>query len=345
MEKRLFGKTPQGEEIYAYTLTCENVSATILTYGAILQSFQIDGLDVVCGYDTYEGYARDVSSQGAVIGRYANRIANGTFPLNGKIYQLEKNENGITHIHGGANGFSHRIWRAVPFDVPGYESLTLLLDSPDGEGGYPGNLQVKVTYTLRHTGLAIRYEADTDADTVINLTNHSYFNLNGYDGGSVYDHLLAINADRFAAIDEHSIPYEIRSVAGTPFHFLRAKPIGLEIDSDYDQLKMGNGYDHHFYINDSPTKRLFERTLKCAAVAQGAYARLYCYTDQEGVQLYTANFMDQADNPFKNGVAQYPRHAFCLETQRVANSPNHGGAILRAGEHYDTMTVFTLQKV
>ncbi len=342
MKKELFGKTAAGEEVLAYTLTSQKLRATVLTYGAVLQSYGVNHTDVVLGFDCYEHYRDDTASHGAVIGRYANRIENGTFSLNGKTYQLEKNENGITHIHGGPNGFSHRVWNAEAIVGEESESLVLTLHSPDGDAGYPGNLDVKVTYTLCKDGLFLHYEADCDADTVLNLTNHTYFNLNGYGGGSVYDHLLQINATRFAAIDNRSIPYEIRSVDGTPFDFTAPQPIGARIDSDYDQIKMGTGYDHHYFLDDAPTKIFGNRTLKCAAIAQGNAAKLTCYTDQEGVQLYTANFMNQ-DLPLKGGVKQQLRHAFCLETQQVANSPNHGSAILRKGTHYDTVTLYTLE--
>lgn len=342
MKKELFGKTENGKEIYAYTLQSGNLSARILTYGAILQSYSVCGLDVVMGFDSYEGYRDGGGSHGAIIGRYANRIENGTFTLNGKTYELEKNEKGITHIHGGKNGFSRRVWDACEKEGKDFESLVLTLHSPNGDGNYPGNLDVRVTYTLSWQGLAIHYEADCDADTILNLTNHAYFNCNGYQGGSIYDHVLQIHSERFAAIDDRSIPYEIRAVKGTPFDFTAPRTIGARIDDDYDQLKMGTGYDHHFYLDDAPEKTLYGRALKCAAIASAEKARLVCYTDQEGVQLYTANFMDH-DVLFKGGLKQTPRHAFCLETQQVANSPNHGSAILRAGQHYDTMTVYTLE--
>ncbi len=341
MEKKLFDRTDTGEEIYAYTLQNGDLSATILTYGGILQSFRVGDKDIVCGFDTYANYVLGGGSHGALVGRYANRIADGRFVLNGKTYQLEKNEKERTHIHGGKKGFGTRLWEAVPAVAPGYEAVALKLSSPHMDAGYPGNLEVIVTYLLSETGLCIHYEADSDADTVLNLTNHAYFNLKGYDGGTALDHILQIDADAFTAVNDWSIPVETRPVAGTPFDFTVPHAIGDAIEMEYDQLR--NGYDHNFWLNGKVKENLWGRELTRAAVLSCDGLTMTCYTDKPCVQLYTANSMGKG-TPFKGGVKAENRNAVCLETQYAPDSPNHGQAFLKAGEHYDFITAYMITK-
>lgn len=342
MKKEYFDRTAQGEEIYAYTLQNGRLSATILTYGGILQKFTVDGKDIVCGFDSYADYVSGGGSHGALIGRYANRIADAKFTLNGKTYQLEKNEKGITHLHGGENGFGVRVWEATPIDAPGYEALALRMYSPDGEGGYPGAVDVTVTYTLSEGALAVHYEAQSDADTVFNMTHHAYFNLHGYNGDSILDHTLQIDADTFTAVDARLIPTEERPVDGTPFDFRTPTPVGARIRDDYDQLILGCGYDHNFNLNASVKESLFGRELGRAAVLRADGLALSCYTDKPCLQIYSGNYME-GDTPLKGGVPLRIWHGICLETQYAPDSPNHGKAILRAGEPYDFTTVFVIE--
>ncbi len=342
MEKRWFGSTADGVDVEAYTLQNGNLSATILTYGGILQQFKVGERDIVCGFDSVADYASGGGSVGALIGRYANRIANGSFCLNGKTYQLEKNEKGMTHLHGGFGGFERRVWQATPICAPGYEALALTLHSADGEGNYPGDLDVVVTYMLSESALCVHYQADTTADTILNMTHHAYFNLNGYEGDSILSHTLQIDADTFSAVDERLIPTETRAVAGTPFDFTAPHTIGERIEADDDQIHLGAGYDHNFILNHSEPITLCGKTLWRAATLCGGGLTLNCYTDKPCVQIYTGNFFC-GDTAQKGGIPQRKWHGVCLETQYAPDSPNHGQAILRAGEQYDFTTVFEIQ--
>jgi aldose 1-epimerase len=217
------------------------------------------------------------------------------------------------------------------------------LHSPDGEENYPGNLDVTVTYLLSENGLAIHYEADCDADTVLNMTNHAYFNLKGYDGGDILDQTLQIDADYFTAVDKRLIPVENRAVAGTPFDFTAPKAIGAQIREQDEQLLLGAGYDHNFLLNGKCKETLMGRELTRAAILCGGGLTLTCYTDKPCLQIYTGNFMEN-DVPFKGGVAAKKWSAVCLETQYAPDSPNHGESFLKKGEHYDFITAFTVGK-
>ncbi len=339
MKTTAFGTLEDGRSVAAYTLKCGSISVTILNYGAIIQSIIIDGVDIVCGYDTLEAYQNSSGYQGAVIGRYANRIRGGSFVLDETKYQLATNENGITHLHGGEIGFDRKIWKASPFSGNDFEGLSLFLISPDGEEGYPGTVCIQVTYILREKQFSIHYRAIADRSTILNITNHSYFNLNGYASGDILNHSLQIDAQAFAEIDDTLLPTGRRiAVDGTPFDFRSAKKIRRDFQCQDPQLKIAGGYDHNFYL--SPVKTVVHegKRLSRAAVLSGENLSMTLYTDKPCMQLYTGNFMN-GPLPFKNGVPQRANHALCLETQFAPNSPNRGEAVLHPGELYDYTTL------
>ncbi len=345
-EKELFGKLPGGEDVYAYTFT-NNVGAsvTILNYGGIVNKLIMpdrDGklADVICGFDEIEGYLESDGYQGALIGRYGNRIANGKFSLNGKTYTLALNDDGTKTLHGGDIGFDKKIWDATPFLEADNAGLIMTLVSPDGDEGFPGCLTVKVTYTFKEdNSLWIRYEAQTDADTVVNLTNHTYFNLCGYDFGTNATHYMQIDADYITEVDGTLIPTGNKyAVDSTPFDFRTPKRIGDGIDDISDeQIKLGGGYDHNFILNaDGSVKKV------CEVYAEETGRVMSVYTDQPGVQFYSGNFLSHP-HPFKGGVKQIKRAAFCLETQHAPDAPNHPdfeSTLLKPGEKYDYTTVY-----
>ncbi len=344
--KELFGKMPSGCEVYEYTVTNKNgASARVLTLGGILRSLYMpdrDGkmADVICGFDSVEDYLGDSSFQGSTIGRYGNRIANGRFTLNGITYQLAINDRGCNNLHGGIEGFNRKIWGAEPFEAAGEQGVMLTLVSPDGEENYPGTLQVKVTYTLTDENeLKIHYEATSDKDTILNMTNHSYFNLGGYDSGAVTDQLLQISADTYTEVSEVLIPTgKLPSVEGTAFDFRIAKPIGKDIDASEEQTRIGGGYDHNFNFTD------WDGTVKKQAEMYDEKSGrvMSVLTDQPAIQLYSGNGMG-GKRSFKGGIAQVKRGAICLETQHAPDSPNREDwptTKLCAGEKYDTTTVY-----
>lgn len=339
MIKKRFGTMPDGTAVYSYTLENGSIQATILNLGGIIHKLVVNGKDIICAYGSVEDILQGSGYHGALIGRYANRIADGRFTLNGKTYCLAKNEKGITHLHGGNVGFNHRIWQATQIVKPDCEQLVLSLFSSDGEEGYPGSVDVTVTYTVSGNDFSIHYTAESDEDTVLNMTNHAYFNLNGFDSGSVLSHTLRIPSDKISAVDSRLIPTGERAVGGTPFDFNTAKPVGRDIDADDEQLKLGNGYDHNFIIRRDEPLSFEGKTLYTAAELKGNELGMTVYTDCPCVQLYTANGMD-CPVPFKNGVKQIPRTALCLETQYAPDSPNHGEAILKKLERYDKTTLF-----
>lgn len=335
MTQRGFGKTPDGIEVIEYTIKSERVTAKILTYGGILQSLIVDGVDVVCGYDTMEGYLADTSHQGELIGRVGNRTRGGSFVMNGKTYTVAKNDNGKHHLHGGDVGFGRRLWTPEEVDDT---HITLSLLSPDGEEGYPGNLFVKVTYSVHEDSLAIAYNAVCDADTPINLTNHSYFNLGGVGSGDILAHRAQIYADAITEVDDELIPTGHRpSVAGTPFDFRTEHTIGERLCESF------TGYDHNFIFANAPMGEAADIELPHVATFKSDVRTMEVYTDQPGAQLYTGNFLDGKPD-FKGGVARQARHAFCFETQNEPDYLRLGGEPLRAGKLYHTVTVFRFPK-
>lgn len=338
-ERKPFGVTPEGETVELLRLRAGELSCAILTFGATLQSLTApdrDGnsVDVLLGYDTLEEYMTQDAYLGAVVGRFANRIAKGRFTLNGKEYTLAVN-NGPNHLHGGLKGFSYRVWTVEELRL---DKAVLTLDSPDGEEGYPGHLTVRVTYTLTEQGLTLRYEAGTDGDTPINLTNHAYFNLSGHGAGDAGDHVARLFARQYIPTDATSIPLgQPADVAGTPMDFTTPTSLGERVDDSFEQLVLAKGYDHSYVVDGE------QGTLRPAAevISPKTGIRLTVETTLPGVQLYTANYL--SDRKGKGGVRYAPRQAFCLETQFFPDSPNQPAfpsAILRAGEAFDHTTRF-----
>jgi aldose 1-epimerase len=341
-----FGKTADGTIVNLYTLTNQSgVEARIMTWGGIVVSFKVPDRngrlgDVALGYDNFEDYLIDNSPYfGALIGRYGNRIARGRFTLNGVEYRLAAN-NGENHLHGGRRGFDKVLWQARIVKRAGGHALKLTYLSRDGEEGYPGNLSVTVIYALTNENeLKIEYSATTDKATVLNLTNHSYFNLAGAGAGDILGHEVMINADRFTPVDEGLIPTgELASVEGTPMDFRTPVILGSSIEQKYEQLVFGLGYDHNWVLNKNrraltPAARVHEQT-------SGRVMEVY--TTQPGMQFYTGNFLDGTIKG-KGGKVYFKRNGFCMETQHFPDSPNHPNfprTVLRPGQRYRQTTVF-----
>jgi aldose 1-epimerase len=340
-----FGKTPEGQPVDLYMLTNgAGMEVAITNYGGIVVSVKTPDrngtlADVVLGFDNFEGYLQNVPYFGALIGRYGNRIANGRFTLDGHEYHLPQN-NGPNSLHGSLRGFDKRVWNAKEMRDKEAPALQLTYISKNGEEGYPGNLSATVTYSLTLTNeLKIEYAATTDKDTVVNLTNHSYFNLAGEGQGNVLSHVVMINADRFTPVDRTLIPTgDLKSVDGTPFDFRKPTSIGARIKNKNQQLQFGKGYDHNLVLSGNSTG------LKLAArVSEPSSGRvLEVLTTEPGLQFYTANFLDGTVRG-KNGNAYGPRSAFCMETQHFPDSPNHPAfpsTILKPGQRYQSTTVY-----
>jgi len=315
VKRESFGQTAAGDKVNAYILgNAAGIRVKVIDYGATIVSVMApdrDGnlADVVLGFDDIAGYqGSDNPYFGATCGRYANRIAGGRFTLDGVEYALAIN-NGPNALHGGIIGFDKKMWNA---EANG-DALRMSLTSPDGEEGYPGTLEVELVYTLDDDGrLRIDYTATTDKKTVINLTDHSYFNLGG--GGTVRDHIIQINADRYAVVDAAAIPTgELRAVAGTEMDLLEPTPIGKNIDAVF-----GGGYDHNYCINP-PREGSF--ALAARVIEPSSGRTLECWTTEPGVQFYTGNFL--AGVKGKNGKVYKKQGGFCLETQHYPDSPNH----------------------
>ncbi len=345
IEKSIYG-VMNGKNVHAFIITNSVGSkAQIIEKGAtldkiILQDKNGEFIDILSGHDTLDGHINRSDYQGVVVGQYANRINGGTFNIDGVEYSVTKNEKGITCLHGGGE-YSSAHWQGEEI---GENSVKFAYTSPDGTEGFPGNVDISVTYTFDDSNnLSIEYTAVSDKKTVINLTNHAYFNLNGYNNGNILNHTLQINADRFTAIDENSIPTgELPLVSGTPFDFTVSKAIGKDIEDDFPQLKNGMGYDHNFCITD------YDGTLKTIAVAKGDKSgiTMEVKSTEPGVQLYTGNFLDGSVIG-KGGLPLTKRSAFCLETQVYPDSPNHPEwprCIYDAGEQYKSLTVFSFSK-
>lgn len=342
ISKRLFGKTPSGEDVYIYDIENGNVKLSVMEFGAAIVSFKApdrEGVmaDIVCGYDNLSSYIEGDGYQGAVVGRWANRINKGRFTLDGVEYTLYIN-NGENHLHGGKVGFSHRVWQSEMVDE---DCVRFSYLSPDGEEGYPGNLKVSVDYTLRDSRVILTYRAETDKTTMINLTNHAYFNLSGFDSGKIFDHELCIRAHSYLPTDEGLIPTgEIKSVENTPFDFRSKKTIGRDFDLSYRDLALAGGYDHCLVFEDIDVSEP-----KIEAYDQKSGRGMRVYTDQPCVQLYTGNFLTNEKYPFRGGYPQSRQNAFCLETQIMPDSMNHEGftsPVLKAGEKYQRETSFEL---
>lgn len=339
--KSLYGKLLDGAEVYAYTLDNGlGLSAEILTYGGIVKNLYVtdkNGIktDVVLGRDTLSDYLSNDGYLGALIGRHANRIAGGEFELNGTKYNVGINE-GKNSLHGGNTGFDKKVWSAQAID--GKEpSLVLTLMSPDGEEGFPGHLKVRVFYTLTSdNALKIEYSAQSNKDTVCNLTNHSYFNLAGHASGTVDNQILYINSDFYTPNDSECMPTgEVMSVEGTPFDFRAPKSIGQDINSDFEQIKMFGGYDHNFAVNG----RGYRKAAEAKCLENGITMEVY--TDKPAMQLYTSNGL--AEGVYKDGTHYGVHQAYCLETQYFPNAMAHShypSPILKKGEEYHFTTEY-----
>lgn len=350
MKKQPFGKTADGQAVDLYTLTNPNgLEAAITNYGGIVVRLKTPDrngqlADVVLGFDTLDDYLKGHPYFGAIIGRYGNRIAKGRFQLNGVEYKLAVN-NGENHLHGGLKGFDKVVWNARDVSTAEAPALELTYTSKDGEEGYPGTLHVTVVYTLTPANeLKIDYAATTDKDTIVNLTNHSYFNLAGQGEGDILGHELMINASRFTPVDAGLIPTgELRSVEGTPFDFRKPVAIGARINQDDQQLKYGNGYDHNFVLD-----RTGDGLVLAARVTEPKSGRVMeVYTTEPGIQFYSGNFLD-GSNKGKGGKIYQRRYGFCLETQHFPdspNKPNFPSTVLRPGAKYQSTTVYRFPPV
>lgn len=346
VSRKPFGKMPDGTPVEIFTLKDGDLEARIITYGAIVVSLKAadrdgESADIVLGYDSLEGYlGGNPAFLGAVIGRYANRIANGTFELAGKKYSLPKND-GENSLHGGTRGFDKVVWQAKQIS----SGVELTYVSKDGEQGYPGTLTAVVRYTLRDNTLRVEYFATTDAATIVNLTQHSYFNLAGQGNGDILGHQLKINASRFTPVDKTLIPTgKSAPVASTPFDFREATPIGQRINDDHEQLRFGRGYDHNWGLDgnivlDAPSGKL---TQAAELYHPGSGRVLQVWTTEPGIQFYSGNFLDGSITG-KDGKVYGHRSGLCLETQHFPDSPNQPNfpsTVLKPGERYHSVTEF-----
>jgi aldose 1-epimerase len=338
-----FGALGDGRRVARFALeSASGLRAEILSYGGTVISLAVPDRagrpgDVVLGFDDLAGYAGGRGYLGALIGRCANRIGGARFALGGAPHRLTANE-GENHVHGGFVGFDKVVWSATPRSTPAGPALELGYLSAHGEEGYPGNLSVRVIYTLEPDALRIEYAAASDRDTIVNLTHHAYWNLAGHAAGSILDHRLVIDADRFAAVGPGLVPTgELRAVAGTPFDFRRGAPIGARIDGDDDQLRTAGGYDHSFALDGADG-----RLRRAARVSEPTTGRvLEVLTTEPALQLYAGNHLDGMRG--KAGAAYHRRTGFCLETQHHPDSPNQPAfpaVTLRAGAPYHTTTVY-----
>ncbi len=337
--------TKDGKQVLLYTLQSPSgMKVSITNYGGTVTSIEVKDrngktADVVLGFDSLAGYTSPTNKSyfGALIGRYGNRLAHGQFTINGHKYQVPTND-GPNSLHGGTTGYNARVWDGKDVSTPGHPALQLHYLSPDGEMGFPGNLDVTVKYTLDGQALSIYYSATTDKDTVLNLTNHSYFNLAGAGTKSVLEHRVMLAADRFTPVDSTLIPTGVlQPVSGTPFDFRKSTAIGARIDTSDEQLKLGKGYDHNYVLNAPGNLKQL-----AARVEEPTSGRiLEVFTDQPGLQFYSGNFLN-GTNKGVGGVYEY-RSAFCMETQHFPDSPNQPKfptTLLKPGEKFHHTTIY-----
>jgi aldose 1-epimerase len=343
-----FGTLPDGRIVQRYTLTnASGMRVRAIDYGGIILSIEVPDRggnlgDIALGYDDLGSYLDETPYFGAIIGRYGNRIGGARFELDGNRYALAAND-GANHLHGGEVGFDKVLWESEPFEQSDRAGIVFRYTSPDGEEGYPGELDVRVTYTLTDEDeLVFDYTATTTAPTPVNLTQHTYFNLAGHAGGDILAHQLMLNASRFTPVDETLIPTgELAPVDGTPFDFREPLAIGLRIDRSDEQLGYGGGYDHNFVI-DRGDAGDGELVLAAAVYEPTTGRSMEVLTTEPGIQLYSGNFLDGSLTG-KSGVAYQHRTGFCLETQHYPDSPNKPefpSTILRPGEAYESRTVY-----
>ena len=333
--KKAFGLTPSGEEANLYTISCGGLVAQVTDYGAHLVSLLVpdkngNTADVVLGYDSAEGYTAGNCFFGAIVGRNANRLKGASFELNGEVIRIPANER-TNNLHSGPDHLHLRLWTV---DFLSEEAITLRLESPDGDQGFPGRATISVTYSLDSKGaLHIEYEAVSDKDTVFNLTNHSYFNLAGHEKGNAMDQLLTLTGRHFTPDDAENIPTgELRDVEGTPMDFRSPKAIGRDIEADYEPLHLQGGYDHNWEVYSNP----------CATLTDPVSGRSMCvFTDCPGIQFYAGNYI--SEHTGKGGVTYGKRSGVALETQYYPDSLNHpewAQPITRAGETYRSETIY-----
>jgi aldose 1-epimerase len=345
VKREPFGKMPDGKPVERFTLTNPGgMELRAISYGGIITSLRVPDrngklADVVLGFDNLEGYLADHPFFGAIIGRYGNRIAKGQFALDGKTYKLATN-NGPNHLHGGVKGFDKVLWSAEP--VPGKNAVVFTRTSPDGEEGYPGNLRVQVTYTLTDENeVLVDYRATTDKPTVVNLTQHSYFNLGGQASGDILGHQLMLNAEWYTPVDDTLIPTgELAPVDGTPFDFRKPTAIGARIGHADPQLKNGQGYDHNWVLKRTGSGTGLQLAARVSEPTTGR--TLEIRTTEPGIQFYSGNFLD-GKLTGKEGAQYKHRTGFCLETQHFPDSPNKPkfpSTTLRPGTEYRSSTVF-----
>ncbi len=345
VDQKLFEKTKNGEEAYLYTITNEKgMEVSFTNYGACIVSILVpdaqgNKADVALGFDNLEGYERNVPGFGAFIGRYANRISGGKFVLNDKEYVLEKNDGNNT-LHGGPIGYNKFLYETEIFEDEDIVSIEFTRLSPHMEQGFPGNLDISVTYSLTENNeLMIEYLAVSDRDTIINLTNHSYFNLAGHNSGSILDHKLMLKASKFTPTDNELIPTgELRDVTGTPMDFRTPKTIGEDINADYEPLRIAGGYDHNYVLDI--TGNDVEKVAELVDDKSGRVMEVF--TNLTGMQIYTSNMLTPQENS-KDG-ATYGKHgAICFETQFFPNScntPSFPSTVLRAGQEFESITIY-----
>ncbi|MGN0297780.1 MAG: aldose epimerase family protein [Lachnospiraceae bacterium] len=345
MKKELFGMTSKGESVYKYTLTNQNGMKVVISElgAAILELYVPDAAgkldDVVLGYEEVGPYEDNGPGFGAVVGRHANRIGGASFTLNGKTYELAKNDNGKNNLHSNPNSYIRRVWKQEEVESELGESLMLTLFSPDKDQGYPGNFEVSIQYTLTEdNSLMLEYRGNCDEDTIVNMTNHSYFNLSGHASGDILNHKVWIDSDEFTEADDELIPTgRILPVVGTPMDFNTMKPIGQDIEADYEPIQFGGGYDHNYVLKTNGEIKLIAK-LEDEVSGRG----MEVYTDLPGVQFYTGNFLEQGDN-YKGGAKYDKRHGVCFESQYYPDSIHHDNfpsPVLKAGEEYHTVTVY-----
>ncbi|MDO4550873.1 MAG: aldose epimerase family protein [Planctomycetia bacterium] len=348
IKKEGWGKLSDGTEVDLYTLKNETgMTVQVSNYGGLIVSLTVPDKngkseDVVLGFDSLEDYLQEgVPYFGALIGRYGNRIANGEFKIGEQTYHVTRNENGITSLHGGKSGFDKKIWKVKELQSDEALGLLLTYTSPDGEEGFPGNLDVTVCYFIakKSNDLLILYGAKTDKVTPINLTQHTYFNLRGAGKGTILDHVLSINAEEITPVDKNLIPTgELMKVEGTPFDFRSPTKIGERIGADHEQIKLGGGYDHNWVLNRS------KEELRLAATVYDPESgrKLEVRTLEPGLQFYTGNILDGSLKG-KGGISYQKHFGFCLETQHFPDSPNKEDfpcTFLSPGDLYQTATSF-----